>query len=202
MQVQKVILSLALGSAAAFSPSIGSMRQQQTSLRMSIAVGEQFPAPALSKIGVAGKPAVLYFYGADEAPSCTKQAEGFDAAAGDFGGVTVVGIRNDKGVKDGFADKYVQQFYVDVDDEIRNEIGIPKDLFVLGGRETYVVDKDGTVMMVRNSWLPRHRRDWLISTQVFNGQLNPEKHVEAASAAVADLPKGGGGFDLASLLPL
>ena len=201
MQLQKVILSLALGSAAAFSPSTGSMRQQQTSLRMSIAVGEQFPAPALSKIGVAGKPAVLYFYGADEAPSCTKQAEGFDAAAGDFGGVTVVGIRNDKGVKDGFADKYVQQFYVDVDDEIRNEIGIPKDLFVLGGRETYVVDKDGTVMMVRNSWPPRRRRDRSISTQVFNGQLNPEKHVEAASAAVADLPKGGGGFDLASLLP-
>ena len=121
--------------------------------------------------------------GADEAPSCTKQAEGFDAASNEFGGVTVVGIRNDKGVKDGFADKYAQQFYVDVDDEIRNEIGIPKDLFVLGGRETYVVDKDGTVMMV------------------FNGQLNPEKHVEAASAAVADLPKGGGGFDLASLLP-
>ena len=131
----------------------------------------------------------------------TKQAEGFDAAAGDFGGVTVVGIRNDKGVKDGFEDKYTQQFYVDVDDEIRNEIGIPKDLFVLGGRETYVVDKDGTVMMVRNSWPPRRRRDRLISTQVFNGQLNPEKHVEAASAAVADLPKGGGGFDLASLLP-
>ena len=114
MQVQKVILSLALGSAAAFSPSTGSMRQQQTSLRMSIAVGEQFPAPALSKIGVAGKPAVLYFYGADEAPSCTKQAEGFDAASNEFGGVTVVGIRNDKGVKDGFADKYAQQFYVDV----------------------------------------------------------------------------------------
>ena len=44
----------------------------------------------------------------------TKQAEGFDAASDEFGGVTVVGIRNDKGVKDGFADKYVQQFYVDV----------------------------------------------------------------------------------------
>ena len=62
--MQKVLLSLALGSAAAFSPSTGSMRQQPTSLRMSIAVGEQFPAPALSKIGVSGKPAVLYFYGA------------------------------------------------------------------------------------------------------------------------------------------
>ena len=62
--MQKVLLSLALGSAAAFTPAAGSMRQQQTSLRMSIAVGEQFPAPALSKIGVSGKPAVLYFYGA------------------------------------------------------------------------------------------------------------------------------------------
>ena len=69
--MQKVLLSLALGSAAAFSPSAGSMRQQQTTLRMSVAVGEQFPTGALSKIGVSGKPAVLYFYGADEAPSCT-----------------------------------------------------------------------------------------------------------------------------------
>ena len=71
LTMQKVLLSLALGSAAAFSPSAGSMRQQKTTLRMSVAVGEQFPAGALSKIGVAGKPAVLYFYGADEAPSCT-----------------------------------------------------------------------------------------------------------------------------------
>ena len=69
MQLQKVLLSLALGSGAAFTT--GSRQQQTSQLRMSIAVGEQFPAPALSKIGVAGKPAVLYFYGADEAPSCT-----------------------------------------------------------------------------------------------------------------------------------
>ncbi len=73
MNLQKVLLSLALGSGAAFST--GSMRQQKTTLRMSVAVGEQFPAGALSKIGVAGKPAVLYFYGADEAPSCTKQCK-------------------------------------------------------------------------------------------------------------------------------
>ena len=70
MNLQKVLLSLALGSGAAFSPSTGSMRASSTSLRMSVAVGEQFPAGALSKIGVSGKPAVLYFYGADEAPSC------------------------------------------------------------------------------------------------------------------------------------
>ena len=96
----------------------------------------------------------------------------------------VVGIRNDAGVKDGFADEYAQSFYVDAGDEIRKEIEIPGDLFgLLGGRETYVVDKDGTVCMV------------------FNGQLNPEKHVEAAREAVAGLPKAPKGFDLASLLP-
>ena len=59
----------------------------------------------------------------------TKQAEGFDAASNEFSGVTVVGIRNDKGVKDGFADKYVQQFYVDVDDESAD--GTEKDAEVL-----------------------------------------------------------------------
>ena len=92
-----------------------------------------------------------------------------------------MGIRNDKGIKEGFADKYAQSFFVDEGDAIRKEIEIPGDLFgLLGGRETYVVDKDGTVQMV------------------FNGQLNPEAHVEAAKEAVADLPKG---FDLASLLP-
>ena len=44
MQVQKVILSLALGSAAAFSPSIGSMRQQQTSVK----VGREYDVIASS----------------------------------------------------------------------------------------------------------------------------------------------------------
>merc|ERR1719424_1201049 len=77
-------------------------------------------------------------------------------------------------------DKFPQSFYVDAGDAIREEIGIPKDFFgFLGGRETYVVDKAGTVQMV------------------FNGQLNPEKHVEAAKAAVAELgaSSGGGGFE-------
>lgn len=175
--LRSILLSAVLALAAGL---------QRTQPRMSLAVGSSFPSGALSKIGVKGKPAVLYFYGADESPSCTKQAEGFSADAGAFADVQVVGIRSDAGVKDGFAEKYAQRFYVDRDDEIRDEIGIAKDFFgFLGGRETYVLDKDGTVCMV------------------FNGQLNPEKHVEAAKAAVADLPTGGGGggFDFASLLP-
>ena len=61
--LQSVVVALALACTSAFSSQRAGVRQQ-TALRMSIAVGEQFPAPALSKIGVSGKPAVLYFYGA------------------------------------------------------------------------------------------------------------------------------------------
>lgn len=61
---------------------------------------------------MSGKKAVVYFYGADGAPSCTKQAKAFDAAALD---ATVVGVRSDEGVKDGFADEYGGiKFVVDV----------------------------------------------------------------------------------------
>ena len=174
MAVRSMLLALALSSAAALraTPS------------MSISVGEKFPAASLSKLGCSGQNAVVYFYGADEAPSCTKQAQGFSDSIGDFAGVKVVGVRNDAGVKDGFSDKYAQSFYVDAGDAIREEIGIPKDFFgFLGGRETYVVDKAGTVQMV------------------FNGQLNPEKHIEAAKEAVSELPAAASGFDLKSLLP-
>ena len=101
---------------------------------------------------MSGKPAVLYFYGADGSPSCTKEAGAFDAALPEFksAGVSVVGIRGDKGVKEGFSENYSQKFVVDEGDEVREEIGIAKDFFVLGGRETYVVDKSGTIVMVFN----------------------------------------------------
>ena len=161
MAVRSMLLALAaLSSAAALraAPS------------MSISVGEKFPAASLSKLGCSGQNAVVYFYGADEAPSCTKQAQGFSDSIGDFAGVKVVGVRNDAGVKDGFEGKYAQSFYVDVGDEIRNEIGIPKDLFVLGGRETYVVDASGTVVGVHNN------------------QFDPASHVTTALAAAETIP--------------
>ena len=46
--------------------------------------------------------------------------------------------------------------------EVAKEFGIPKDLFVLPGRETYVLDKNGEV------------------TFKFNSQFQPEQHVEKA----------------------
>lgn len=97
---------------------------------------------------MSGKKAVVYFYGADGAPSCTKQAKAFDAAALD---ATVVGVRSDEGVKEGFSDEYGGvKFVVDEGNEVREEVGIAKDLFgFLPGRETYVLDKSGELGRAR-----------------------------------------------------
>ena len=109
---------------------------------MGLAVGDKFPTKAAKAWGVSGKKAVVYFYGADGAPSCTKQAKAFDAASLD---ATVVGVRSDEGVKEGFSDEYGGvKFVVDEGNEVREEVGIAKDLFgFLPGRETYVLDKSG-----------------------------------------------------------
>ncbi|GMI14781.1 hypothetical protein TrVE_jg7336 [Triparma verrucosa] len=146
----------------------------------SLKVGDAFPSSALSKWGIKGKTSVVYFYGADDAPSCKKENSLFDEKWGDFSGkgVAVVGVRNEKGAK-GF--EGAQKLVVDEDDEIRNLIGIPKDLFVLGGRETYVINGKGNVEMV------------------YNDQFGPEKHVDLALAKVNELKASSGGkpaFDL------
>jgi len=135
-------------------------------------VGDKFPASALKTCGVSGKNAVVFFYGADDAPSCSKEISAFDAAASEFkdSGVVVVGIRNAAGVKAG-TDTSVT-LVVDEGDAIRTEIGIEKDLFgLLGGRETYVLDSSGTVVSVHNN------------------QFDPESHVKIALQAVDQLPK-------------
>jgi peroxiredoxin Q/BCP len=115
----------------------------------------------LKKLGVSGKKSVVYFYGADDAPSCKKQNAAFDEQFASFkkAGTTVVGVRNEKGAKG--AD-VAQTLIVDEGDAIRKEIGIKKDLGLLGGRETYVIGKDGKV------------------EYVFNSQFKPEDHVNNA----------------------
>merc|ERR1719335_1895977 len=116
---------------------------------MGLAVGEKFPPSALSTCGVSGKKAVVFFYGADDAPSCSKQISAFSDATDDFkkAGFAVVGVRNAKGVKES-TDAAVK-LVVDEDDAVRNEIGIAKDLFgLLGGRETYVLDAKGEIVEV------------------------------------------------------
>lgn len=141
----------------------------------------QFPTAPLKSWGLSGKPSVVYFYGADEAPSCTKQAAAFDGSLDEFKslGVTVCGVRNEGGVKGDFSEAYGQKFVVDEGDMVREEIGIAKDLFgLLGGRETYVLDGKGEVKFV------------------FNGQFNPNDHATEALAAAKDaFPKGKTPFE-------
>ena len=42
-------------------------------IRMGAAVGDKLPSSVLSTCGVSGKKAVIFFYGADDAPSCSKE---------------------------------------------------------------------------------------------------------------------------------
>merc|ERR1711990_88840 len=114
----------------------------------------------------------VFFFGADDAPSCSKEISAFDAAGSVFkdSGVAVVGVRNGAGVKSDTETSVT--LVVDEDDSVRNEIGIEKDLFgLLGGRETYLLDATGTVVAVHNN------------------QFDPESHVKIALAAVDELPK-------------
>ena len=172
MNMRTVILALAATVVTGF----------RATTSMGLSPGDKFPPAALKKWGVSGKPSVVYFYGADESPSCTKQAQAFSDSSL---GVPIVGVRNEKGVKGFDGTKYPGiKFVVDEDDEVRKEVGIAADLFgLLGGRETYVLAKDGSV------------------ASVFNNQFAPEKHIEVAAAAVDDLKSSAkpAGFDFGSI---
>jgi len=141
----------------------GSKNEEPISYENGIQIGDSFPKNALKKLGVSSKKAVVYFYGADDAPSCKKENDAFNTRSDEFKklGATVVGVRNEKGVKEDKLPQLVQNLVIDEEDTIRNQIGIKKDLFgLLGGRETYVIGKNGKV------------------EYKFNDQFNPEKHVK------------------------
>ncbi len=84
---------------------------------MSIAEGDAAPAfemPAsggrtVSLAAMQGRPFVLYFYPKADTPGCTKEAQAFQEALGDLGGigVEVIGVSKDA-IKpiDRFAEKY------------------------------------------------------------------------------------------------
>lgn len=121
------------------------------------------------------KPVVVFFYGGQGSPSCTKQAEAFRDAYPEIKakGAEVLGISRD-------SNEFSQQWraekglpfplLADEDGSVREAFGIKKDLFgLLDGRETYVVGKDGKVKMK------------------FNSQFQPEKHVEKVLDVLAEI---------------
>lgn len=155
---------------------------------MGLAVGDQFPAEALKSFGVSGKKAVVFFYGADDAPSCKKELAAFDEFMDDFKslGATVVGVRNAAGAKGADEVYSSMKIVVDDGDEVREQIGIEKDLFgLLGGRETYVIGPKGDVVGVHNN------------------QFAPETHIATALTALESMPASSGfAFpDLSSFFP-
>lgn len=122
-----------------------------------------------------GKPMVIYFYPKDDTPGCTKEACKFRDEFENFTdlGAIVVGISADTiESHKKFEEKYNLPFILlaDTKNEVRSLFGVPKNLFLIPGRVTYVIDKKGVVQYV------------------FNNQLGAEKHVKNALVKLKLLP--------------
>jgi peroxiredoxin Q/BCP len=99
---------------------------------------------------------VLYFYPQDGTAVCTAQACAFRDAYEDFvkAGAVVIGVSGDseKSHEQFAASKRLPFLLVsDADGAIRAAFGVPKTLWLLPGRVTYVIDKQGIVRHVFNS---------------------------------------------------
>lgn len=129
----------------------------------------------LSKL-TAEKVVVLFFYPRDFSPICTAQACAFRDAFQDFtdAGATVVGVSSDDETShDKFSKEHRLPFPLvsDADGKLREAFGVPKALFIMPGRTTYVIDRQGIV------------RD------VFTAHLAGGDHVKQALAIVKGLAK-------------
>ncbi len=101
---------------------------------------------------------VLYFYPKDDTPGCTKEACAFRDKYLDFQNLSseILGISGDSpSSHQQFATKYNLPFTLlsDQDNAVRKLYGVPSTLFVLPGRVTYVIDKEGIVRLVYDSML-------------------------------------------------
>lgn len=114
---------------------------------------------------IAKKPLVLYFYPKDDTPGCIAESCAFRDRYEVFReiGAEVIGISGDTSAShQQFASKYQLPFTLlsDTENRIRELYGVPATMFILPGRVTYVVDRQGFV---------RH---------IYNSQLNFNAHVE------------------------
>jgi len=150
---------------------------------MSIAVGDKAPdfqlhdqkGRTVSLAEFRGKKAVvLYFYPKDETPGCTKEACSFRDSYEDFvkAGAEVIGVSGDSvGKHQAFAEHHRLPFTLLADEgnALRKAYGVPATLWILPGRVTYVIDREGVV---------RH---------VFDSQLQATKHIDEALGVIRKL---------------
>ena len=135
---------------------------------MELKVGDKVPnflsidtngAPFDSQNCIGKKPVVLYFYPKDNTPGCTAQACSFRDQYEDFIdlGAEVIGVSSDSvAAHQKFTKQYNLPFILlsDSNKKIRNLFGVPSGMFgLLPGRVTYVINKEGIIVMVFDSML-------------------------------------------------
>lgn len=130
---------------------------------MGLRVGDHMPLFSLkdqegtifnAKDVIGIKPVVLFFYPRDHTPGCTIEACSFRDSYEEFTdlGAEVIGISADSASSHkGFAEKYRLPYTLLADEGnvVRKKFRVKNRLFnILPGRETYVIDKKGTIAMV------------------------------------------------------
>jgi peroxiredoxin Q/BCP len=102
------------------------------------------------------QPLVIYFYPKDETKVCTAQACSFRDNYEEFKdlGAEIIGISADSvqsHIK--FKSKFNLPFILlsDNDKKLRKLFGVENDFLIIPGRQTFVVDKNGFIIMVFNS---------------------------------------------------
>ena len=99
---------------------------------------------------------VIYFYPKDETKVCTQQACSFRDSYQEFKdlGAEVIGISSDTVQSHiQFKSKFNLPFILlsDNNKKLRKLFGVENDFLVIPGRQTFVVDKNGFIIMVFNS---------------------------------------------------
>lgn len=99
---------------------------------------------------------IIYFYPKDDTSGCTKEACKFRDEYEDFTDLDaiVIGISGDSVASHkNFTEKYKLPFTLlsDANNVVRKLFGVPKSMFIIPGRVTYVVNKQGEIIYVFNS---------------------------------------------------
>ncbi|MFY8180975.1 MAG: peroxiredoxin [Flavobacterium sp.] len=132
---------------------------------MSLKIGDKLPSFSAkdtngnifnSQDYIGKQPLVIYFYPKDDTPGCTAQACSFRDNYQEFKdlGAEVIGISSDTVTSHlKFKSKFNLPFILlsDNDKKLRKLFGVQNSLFIIPGRETFVIDKQGLVVMVFNS---------------------------------------------------
>ncbi|MHB9143490.1 MAG: peroxiredoxin [Paludibacter sp.] len=117
---------------------------------------------------------VIYFYPKDETPGCTKEACTFRDQFEVFKkeDAVIIGISGQSVASHlEFANKYHLNFTLlsDEGNNVRKLFGVPASILGMPGRVTYVVNKEGKVVLV------------------FNSQFDAEKHIEEAMKVLKNM---------------